>query len=225
MLKQAERSLIKLYIAIALSDFHIAPDRISTHHQVEFPHYTRSDRVDLVKGIREIFSRHVLQHSVRHQSFLKHLHVCSRVLCAICCSAISCWQQGWKPASPPKKKTPAPPPTPPKVSRGADPLLNALHAQLSDCTGEVQQGASTLDRDEQEHAGVAEEAEAFIEHVLEEIRSRSSDNKKRGGWFNKTQVLCEAILVGKPEIASCIAGKYINKSSDSYPGDDGHEWA
>ena len=56
MLKQAERSLIKLYIAIALSDFHIAPDRISTHHQVGFPHYTRSDRVDLVKGIRDIFS-------------------------------------------------------------------------------------------------------------------------------------------------------------------------
>ena len=72
--------------------------------------------------------------------------------------------------------------------------------------------------------GTAAEAEAFIEDVLEQIRIRSGDNKKRGGWFNKSQVLCEAILVGKPALAEYIAQKWVNKSSESYTGDECWRW-
>jgi len=95
--------------------------------------------------------------------------------------------------------------------------------QLADCAGEVQSSGSTADRDGVEPIDIAAEAEAFIEDVLEQIRIRSGDYKKRGGWFNKSQVLCEAILVGKPALAEYIAQKWVNKSSESYTGDESGE--
>jgi len=131
--------------------------------------------------------------------------------------------------SPQKKKTPSPPMHPPpgtlQVSppKKKDPLTRAIDDQLADCTGEVQSSGSTADRDGVDPIGIAAEAEAFIEDVLEQIRIRSGDYKKRGGWFNKSQVLCEAILVGKPALAEYIAQKWVNKSSESYTGDESGE--
>ncbi len=135
------------------------------------------------------------------------------------------------------KKTPSPPMHPPPVTLQVSPpkkkdlLTRAIDDQLADCTGEVQNSGSTADRDawkmacgvEPIHIDLAVEAEAFIEDVLEQIRIRSNDNKKRGGWFNKSQVLCEAILMGKLDVAEYIANKWVNKNSESYTGDESGE--
>ena len=135
------------------------------------------------------------------------------------------------------KKTPSPPMHPPPVTlhvspaKPKDPLTRAVEDQFADCTGEVQNSGSTADRDawkmacgvEPIHIDLAVEAEAFIEDVMEQIRIRSNDNKKRGGWFNKSQVLCEAILMGNSDVAEYIANKWVNKNSESYNGDESGE--
>jgi hypothetical protein len=133
-----------------------------------------------------------------------------------------------KPPQPPpppvsaNAKVPQPPKTPPPASVRLQKKQRSGMAQAGDSLGitglpardpdELRQAVDQMLRDAMEDVGNVKDEKH--KKVVKGPQTHDKNGKKRGGWYNRGQLICEAILSDNLDLARELAAKFYHGDGD-----------